>query len=218
MPNIATLRSPAVVDALAAVDGAITQAYDLTRADLQSKRLDRRIEKTWRPQQLHHNINQQICDVGGMYPGLVTDLPPNRRRSHHHVIVSVENVLMRVSAVPAPDRTPRLALHRSRFAICQTYFRMGESGLEIVPVPNPYDDEHSLYIHVLHGPQPGEPSTHGFTVVRVLDIDDKYLPNIIDLGEHLALVAGTQTNIEHVTEDFQVTVLVPEGVNQIAFW
>lgn len=217
MTKFPVLSSPAVVEALEAVDNAIGRAYDLTDTELQVKRLDRRAEKTFRPQLLHHNVNQQVCDLGGMYPELVTDLPPNRRGSHYHVIASVEGVLMTVSAVPAPHRVPRKAVHRSRYALRQRYFRKAGSGLEIVPVPDPHDPK-SLYIQVLHGPEVGPGLSHGFTVIRILDVYDQYLPDVIDLSEHLASVAAAQTDIEHVTEDFQVTLVVPEGVNQNALW
>ncbi len=210
------LSSPAVISTLAAVDNAIERAYDVTRADLQGKHLDDRIEKTLHPQQLHHNVNQQVCDIGDIYPEMVTDLPPNRRRSHYHVIVTVESVLITVSAVPAPHRVPRRAVHRSRYAMCQRYFRATGSRLEVVPVPDPYD-QHSLYIQVLHGPEPGYHFRHGFTVIRMLDADDRYLPDIIDLGEHLASVTTSRTDIEYVTEDFQIIAAVPEEGSQNAF-
>ena len=217
MTNFSALSSSPVVSVLAAVDSAIRRAYDLTNTELQVKRLDKRAEKTLRPQLLHHNVNQQVCDLGGMYPDLLTDLPPNRRGSHHHVIAAVENVLMTVSTVPTPYSVPRYAGHRSRYALRQRYFRMAGSGLEIVPVPDPCDGR-SLYIQVLHGPEPGHGLSHGFTVLRMLDVNDQYLPDIIDLDEHLASVAAVQADHELITEDFQVVLAVPKGEGQNALW
>ncbi len=211
------LDSPAVVTALDTVNSAIKRGYGATRADLMEKGYDRRIEKTAFSQILHHNINQEVFDIGVTDRGLVTDLPPNRRRSHHHVILTVENVLITVSAVTARYRLPRKAAHRSRYAMRQTYFRVVGTDLRIVPVPDPHDP-HSLYLQLLHGPEPGQHERHGFTVVRMLDADNHYLPDIIDLDEHLASIATVETDHEQVTEDFQVTVVTREGGGQHALW
>ena len=211
------LDSPAVVIALDTVNRAIKRAYGATSADLLDKGYDRRIEKTAYSQILHHNINQEVFDIGGRDHVFVTDLPPNPRRSHHHVIVTVENVLMTVSAVTARHRVPRQATHRSRYAMRQTYFRVEGTDLKIVAVPDPHTPQ-SLYLQLLHGPERGRHESHGFTVVRMLDIDDQYLPDIIDLDEHLASIATVNTDHEHVTEDFQVTVVAREGGGQHALW
>ena len=211
------LDSPAVVSALHSVNTAIKRAYRATNTGLLEKGYDRRIEKTAFSQILHHNINQEVFDIGGTDRVLVTDLPPNSRRSHHHVIVTVENVLLTVSAVTARHRFPRKAAHRSRYAMRQTYFRVEGTALKIVPVPDPHDPR-SLYLQLLHGPEPGHHERHGFTVIRILDPENQYLPDVIDLDEHLDSVATVHTDHEHVTEDFQVTVVVREGGSQNALW
>ena len=211
------LDSSAVVSALDTVNRAIKRAYDATSADLLDKGYDRRIKKTAYSQVLHHNINQEVFDTGGKDRGLVTDLPPNPRRSHHHVIITVKNVLMTVSAVTARHRVPRRATHRSRYALRQTYFRVEGTGFTIVPVPDPHDP-HAVYLQLLHGPDPVHHERHGFTVVRMLDTDNQYLPDIIDLDEHLASIATVETDHEQVTEDFQVTVVAREVGGQNALW
>ncbi len=211
------LDSPAVVKALDGVNSAIKRAYSATGADLVEKGYDQRIAKTAFSQLLHHNINQEVFDVGGADGGPITDLPTNPRRSHHHVIVTVENVLITVSSVTGRHRVPRKAAHRSRYAMRQTYFRIAGHDLKIMPVPNPHD-QHSLYLQLLHGPEAGHHQRHGFTVIRMLDIDDQYLPDVIDLDEHLASIATAHTDLEHVTEDFRVTVVTQEGGKQHALW
>lgn len=133
------------------------------------------------------------------------------------MIVTVENVLITVSAVAARHSVPRKATHRSRYALRQTYFRVDTAGLKIVSVPDPYDP-HSLYLQILHGSEPGRHDRHGFTVVRMLDAADQYLPDIIDLDEHLASMSAVHSGHEHVTEDFQVTLVAREGGTQYALW
>lgn len=216
--KISTLSSPLVVDILTDINGSLGRSYDLAHAELQMLRLDGRIEKTLWPQLLHHHVNQQIYDLGGMYPELVTDLPPNPRWSHHHVMASVEDLLMTFSAVPALDMVPRKAVHRSRYALRQRYFRISEPGFEIVPVPDPYDRQ-SLYIQVLYGPSAEDRRSHGFTVIRILDENDQYLPGVIDLDEYLAGIEAEQRDRELIGEDFQITAaLAQEGVKQNALW
>ncbi len=222
------LDAPAIVGALDAVNSAIKGGYGQTTDEMRVREYDRRIEKTAFGQILHHNINQQVFDIGRGASEFVTDLPPNHRRSHHHVIVTVQNVLITISAVGGPNKVPRPAFHRSRYAMQQTYFRTDGFDLRIVPVPDPFDSN-SLYLQLLHGPTSTDHTLHGFTVVRMLDIHDQYLPDIINLDEHLASIATTSGEYENVTEDFKVTILPEvreqtggadshEGDKQYALW
>lgn len=208
------LCSPEVLDALAAIDDAIRWGYDVTRRDLKAKGFDPRVSKTAFGQELHHNVSQRVYNIGGNLPDIVTDLPPNMRRSHHHVIVVAGRVLFTVSAVKRRDQAPRYAVHRNRYAFLQEYFRIGDDGaFEIVPVPDPYDPG-SLYVQVVHGPAPGDPQQHGFTVLRALDVDNNYYPLVINLEEFLASTMTTSSGTANVTEDFEITVISPTGASQ----
>ena len=208
------LGSSEILDALTAIDDAIKRGYDVTRRDLKSKMFDPRVSKTAFGQGLHHNISQSVYNIGGNLPDIVTDLPPNMRRSHHHVIVVAGRVLFTMSAVKRRDQVPRYAVHRSRYAYLQEYFRIGDDGaFEIVPVPDPYDLS-SMYVQVLHGPAPDDPQRHGFTVLRVLDVDNNFYPLVIDLEDFLTSAMTASSDNANVTEDFEIAVISPTGASQ----
>ena len=203
-----------VLDALAAINDAIKLGYEVTRGELEAKNYDPRVSKTAFGQALHHNISQGIYNIGENYSEIVTDLPPNRRRTHHHVIALVGRVLFTVSAVKHINGVPRYAAHRSRYALIQSYFRVNADGVfEIVNVPDPYNPS-SLYVQILHGPTTDDPQRHAFTVLRLLDVDNHYFPTVIDLEEHLISAETVIANFETVTEDFEITVISPTGASQ----
>ena len=208
------LCSPRVLYALAAIGQAIKRGYEITSRESEAKNLDCRISKTAFPQDLHHNINQEVYDVGGNSSDVLTDLPPNGRRSHYHVIAVVDGVCIRVSAVKKSHEIPRYAAYRSRFCGVQSYFRISTDGcLEIVDVPDPYDPG-SVYVQILHGPVPGNPRKHGFTVFRLQGLNDEYSPEAIDLDEFLACAAMTTQEVENVTEDFDIPIISREGASR----
>ena len=179
-----------------------------------TKNYDPRVSKTAFAQILHHNVSQEVYDIRWNYTEVITDLPPNPRRSHHHVIAVVGNVCIRVSSVKQRHKVPRYAVHRSRYAIMQSYFRVNAEGcFEIVDVPDPYDPI-SVYVQILHGPSPGIPQKHGFTVLRSLDLDNNYSPDVIDLDEFLASAATVSSDFEQVTEDFDIPIISSTGALQ----
>lgn len=208
------LGSPRLRDTLSAISQAIKRGYEVTSRELEAKNFDSRIYKTAFAQDLHHNINQEVYDVGGNLSDVVTDLPPNARRSHHHVMAVVDEVCIRVSAVKKSHGIPRYAAYRSRFRAVQSYFRINADGcLEIVNVPDPYDPG-SLYVQILHGPISGNPRKHGFTVFRLQGLNDEYSPEAIDLDEFLASAATTTSDVENVTEDFDIPIISLEGASR----
>ena len=210
------LEHPDMCKALVAISEAIRKGYDVARQEMAAKHYDSRVSKTAFSQVLHHSINQGIYDIGDSEPGIVTDLPPNPRRSHYHVIVVVDGVLIKVSAVSGRRKVPRYAVHRGRYALCQTYFRINlEGSLEIVDVPNPYDSK-SLYLQVLHGSREDNSQYYGFAVIRQLDLYNSYAPDVIDMDEHLSTVAPDVSSYEDVTENFEIAILPTRGANHIA--
>ena len=208
------LGYPGVLYALDVINQAIKRGYDATTKELRTKNYDPRVSKTAFAQALHHNVNQEVYDIGGNLPEIVTDLPPNPTRSHHHVMAVVENVCIRVSAVKKSHQVPRYAAYRSRFGMMQSYFRVNAQGcFEIVDVPDPYDPG-SVYIQILHGSSPGTPHKHGFTVFRVMELNNRYSQKVIDLDEFLAFAATINSDLENVTEDFDIPIISLEGALQ----
>ena len=211
---VVELGSREVLDALDAINDAIKRGYEVTRRELKTKNYDPRVSKTAFGQALHHNISQGIYNIRENYSEIVTDLPPNSRRSHHHVIAVVGRVFFTVSAVKYSSGVPRYAAYRSRYALVQSYFRVSADGVfEIVNVPDPYDPG-SLYVQILHGPATDDPQRHGFTILRVLDVDNHYFPAVINLEEHLTSAETIISSFENVTEDFEITVISPTGASQ----
>ena len=208
------LGSSRVLYALDAINQAIKRGYDVTNREMGERNYDPRISKTAFAQDLHHNINQQVFDVGGNSSDVVTDLPPNARRSHHHVMAVVDNVCIRLSSVKKRDGVPRYAAYRSRFWIVQSYFRINADGrLETVDVPDPYDPD-SAYVQILHGPSSETFRQHGFTVFRLQGLDDKYSEEVVDLDEFLASSVPITTDVETVTEDFDIPIISLEGASR----
>ena len=188
------------VTAFQALDATISYAYSLTANQMVEFGYDRRIAQTAFGQYLYHNVMHEVQLLGKNAPSIEAELRPHVRESGHHVVVTLQGLVITISAVEHRGQWPRYAVHRSIYA-GQLSFTITDDGKFVVPPFSVQEISRPAYVQLLHGAEPGNRQRHGFTLLAFLNERGEYLPDVIDLHEKLASIAVERQTMETVREE-----------------
>ena len=204
-----------VVTCLAAVEGAIRDAWGRTVQQVQFEGYSPKILLTLFPQMLVHNVMHLVGRISRSVPGLTAELRPNRNRSAYHVVARLPGMFITISALRDPDSIPRFALFRANYAAGQYAFDIDwDNRFAVVPLDEPGSSEGTTpYFQIMHGPL--ETNRHAIGFVNIVRVNGRgefvSLPQALSdyIGRDIPCDAVEQPS-ETITESFGLKLIPSE--------